>query len=59
MANKKIMWRILGAALVFGFLAAGCPTTPPVRPDGSLGIYCLDKELSVKEIKPGEQKEAA
>jgi hypothetical protein len=32
MANKKIMWEILGVALVFGFLVAGCSTPPPVRP---------------------------
>jgi hypothetical protein len=30
-----------------------------VRLNGSLDIYCCGKKLSVKEIKPGERKEAA
>jgi hypothetical protein len=43
MANKKIMWRIFGAALVFGFLAAGCPTTPPVRPAVSQAVINIQR----------------
>jgi hypothetical protein len=37
----------------------GDKVTIRVRLDGSLDIYCRDKKLSVKEIKPGERKEAA
>jgi transposase len=37
----------------------GDKVTVRVRLDGSLDIYYRDKKLSVKEIKPGERKEAA
>jgi hypothetical protein len=37
----------------------GDKVTVRVRLDGSIDIYCRDKKLSVKEIKPGERKEAA
>jgi hypothetical protein len=37
----------------------GTKVTARVRLDSSLDIYCREKKRSVKEIKPGERKEAA
>jgi hypothetical protein len=43
MANKKIMWGILGLPLIFGFFAAGCSTPPPIRPALSQAVINVQR----------------